>query len=364
MQRDLKYLSETQNLFSLDEATDDLRLLCNYKVPFIFNNSEIREKWMVKQISLDQLKFDMATTEVFYYNFADEKKMVQSSLDHMNLEVVRTCLDRERSKQLSAIQTLKEKLGTYWRNDYNCYGLSKEVSELSESEVKMLNEMVRLDGFHNNRPKLEYYIRQYKEKRPGYKMNFIEFILGQTVIDLGVNNKDAAGHGALQALYLNEDLKDKNYRNIPLLFKHGYILTEQDKRFVMQNPLLYEPQTEVELLKLQYFGALRFGFPEELVVGSLKYLIFIESAIQDRIIGSKVKNWVNFMMPIMSNFRSLWSYTKVVLSKTQLGDHLRRVDRAKTIDRKIVEFGLEEIDQDVDSLHLLYCLYPEIFLTD
>ena len=84
--------------------------------------------------------------------------------------------------------------------------------------------------------------------------------------------------------------------------------------------------------------------------------------MKGRIIGSNVKSWVQFMMPILSNYKQYWSYTKTILSNTGLGQILATVDIKFTIKKKTAEHNLEYVEQDDEFYHVLYHLYPEVFL--
>ena len=67
------------------------------------------------------------------------------------------------------------------------------------------------------------------------------------------------------------------------------------------------------------------------------------------------------MMPVMNGYRGYWTYTKIVLSKTNLGKELKLQDKKGTIKKKIIEFDLEQTPQNDDIINPLMKLYPEIF---
>lgn len=68
-ERDIKYLTEYQNFFKLDENTNDFRLLCTYKFPFLVENNKLLTKWIEKSISLSQLKFDKELYQAYFFDF-------------------------------------------------------------------------------------------------------------------------------------------------------------------------------------------------------------------------------------------------------------------------------------------------------
>lgn len=362
MQRDIKYIFDNQNLFSLNEESTTLQLFCNYKWPFIHESSEVREKWMSQEISLNDLKFNAEKLEVFFFDYGKEKILLEEWLVQAKAEVDkerRIIKDQERREEM---KRLLDKISLYWKNDYNCFGLISELTLLSLEEVNVLNSLIKMNGYHKGRPILCYYFSSYKLKRRVFKTNFIEFLLSQREINFKVNDKDQNGSGALVELYLNQDLRQINYKLIPLLFNHGYKFCAFDRNFLMDNPALYSDKPDVEILKLGYYNMLGNWRGDDPVRKNLRYLLFIESALQNRIIGTGVKSWVQVLIPVLSGFKQFWTYTKTVLAKTGLNDVLTKVDAKGTVQKKILDFELEEVDQDRDFIHILYQLYPEIFL--
>src|SRR5690606_663893 len=70
MERDIKYLSHHQNLFSLNETSDDpLKFTCAFKAPYIHDNDSVRDKWLRKSIELHEFTFDNDLTQAYYFNY-------------------------------------------------------------------------------------------------------------------------------------------------------------------------------------------------------------------------------------------------------------------------------------------------------
>jgi len=360
MQRDIKYLFKSQNLFSLDEQSDSLQLICNYKQPFQYEMREIRDKWIAKTVQLGDLKFDRQEVQVYYSDYAKERNNAQLALVHDIRDSLAKKEVQDLVKQNQKIQQLIDKIGHHWKNDYNCYHLLQELVSLNDIETEILNSIVKLNRSNMERPPLCHYIGNYKKKSDKSYMSFIEFLLTQTVIILGINHKDPEGRGALIELYQNFDLAEKMYVLIPLLFKRGYVITGADENFLQENPHLCHGSSDIELLKLTYHSRLRY-FSNDPIRSNWGYFLFIESAIRGKIIGSNVKSWVQFMMPILSTYRQYWKYTQIVLSNTSLGQILASTDKKSTIRRKILEHGLDLVEQDEEFNEILKYLYPEIF---
>jgi len=92
-----------------------------------------------------------------------------------------------------------------------------------------------------------------------------------------------------------------------------------------------------------------------------KLLIFIESAINLKIIGSNFTSWVQYTVPIISTYQNYWGYIKIVLYKTELGRMLRTVDTKGTIDKKIKDFSLNDECSDSMVSNFLFKLFPQIY---
>jgi hypothetical protein len=362
MQRDIKYTFSSQNLFSLNEQYLPLTLICNYKIPFIFQRKEVHEKWVSKNIALSDLQFDDANMEVFFFDTVGKTKAIQVSLETQIAEDLENTQALEQISIRNKVQVLVSQISDYRKNDRNCYGLLLTLEKLSAAEVDELNAVVNMDSADKNKAILARFIREFHSSDISFRTNFIEFLLAQRKIRLDVNALEKGGRSALLELYLNESLKAKNYRLIPHLFEHGYRFSEYDRGFLAQYPALCEQGIEIEILKLEYYDALSRNGDGNKVPENMMYFLFIESAKQHRIIGSNVKSWVQFMMPILSRFKHFWRYTKIVLANTALGHTLKNVDTKNTIAKKVKEFDLEQVEQDEGFLDVLIQLYPEIML--
>lgn len=177
-------------------------------------------------------------------------------------------------------------------------------------------------------------------------------------LKFNINLKDENDDGVIQYLYNNQDLDKYLFKLLPSLFKRRYVLTKQDEDFVLSNIA----NGEYEYMLLNTYSYCTNDYELEFVKNNFRYIRFIKSAIEMNRLDSSVKSWVQYMMPIMNNYRGLWKYTKLVLANTPLGKELNKVDRKNTIKAKISEFNLEIVKQDENCNSLLGRLYPQIFL--
>jgi len=70
--KDIQYLNNYQNIFTIDTIGNGLCLSCHFPEPYS-KHLEIKEKISVKTLSFDQLSFD-SSYQVFYYNYPTELK--------------------------------------------------------------------------------------------------------------------------------------------------------------------------------------------------------------------------------------------------------------------------------------------------
>lgn len=73
-ERDIKYLTEYQNFFKFDEQSEQFRLICKYKLPFLTELNIFLTKWKTKSIALSQLKFNKVTKQAYFFDFDAETK--------------------------------------------------------------------------------------------------------------------------------------------------------------------------------------------------------------------------------------------------------------------------------------------------
>ncbi|WP_316848915.1 DUF6035 family protein [Pedobacter agri] len=362
MQRDIKYLFPSQNLFSIDEQFDGFQLLCSFKQPFIYNDIEVRDKWVNRIVSLSQLNFDQQTMEVYLKHYESSKTKVDLMLADFKEKQAVLHQEQLLNGSLIRINALKAKIKSLREKDLTCYGLIRDLDGLSEEEIGIFNRQIDLLNFKKNGvPAVSCFISEYRIINAYPRMNFVEFLLREKRIEINLNLTDANGLSSLVALYANMDLLNHRYILLPLFFNRGYYLTQPDREYLMGNAERLQIRAEEECLKLEYYNSLSPFDGKDPVYPNLQYFYFIASAINNRIIGSNLKHWVMYMMPILSKYKTYWKYTKVVLERTTLGEVIKTIDKKKTMEKKILEFNLESQPQDEGFRYTLYELFPEVF---
>lgn len=361
-ERDVKYIWKHQNLFILNEhITSRLELNCHYKIPFNDSGS-YKEKWYETSINLDQLKFDQVEMSCFYCDYLCMRTNVETEILRLKQEEILRQAEEEnkRTKQnaIDLITSLRAKI-SHWRSkDYNFYSLIHQINSLNNIEIEELNLQINLNKRMQGLPQFLFFIKCYKELSSEFKSILIELIFTCQNLKFNINLKDQNDDGVIQYLYNNQDLDKYLFKLLPSLFKRRYVLTKQDEDFVLSNIA----NGEYEYMLLKTYSHCTNDYELEFVKNNFRYIRFIKSAIEMNRLDSSVKSWVQYMMPIMNNYRGLWKYTKLVLANTPLGKELKKVDRKNTIKPKISEFNLEIVKQDENCKSLLGRLYPQIFL--
>ncbi|QQD12339.1 DUF6035 family protein [Sphingobacterium sp. UDSM-2020] len=359
-ERDVKYIWKHQNLFILNEhITSRLELNCHYKIPFNDIGS-YKEKWYETSINFDKLKFDEVEISCFFYDYLWMKTNVETEILKFKQEEVLRLADVEnkQAKQnaAAAISSLREKINRWRNQDYSFYRMVETISNFDVLEIEELNRQIDLNLVKSGVPLFLYYIKEYVWINKDPKTTIVELILCSLNIQFNINTKDISGHGVIQYLYLNKNLSIHLYKILPLVFLRKYKISAFDEVFIKEN------SSEVDFLRLHYFSFCEDDLEIEFVKGKFRFLQFIESAIQMNMLESNQRSWVKYMMPIISNNKDLWIYIKDVFEKTRLGDELKRVDKKGTVSRKVIEFDLENIDQNIEAYQFLVKVYPEIFL--
>lgn len=361
LMRDLKWLNTHQNLFQLNEESASLSFHCEYKQPFINSNNEIWDKWVTKVVGLEDLIFNRITQELYHFDYNKEQKKKEDQLKALMLAEDLKRKELEKEDREKTIDDLIRRIEGRKSSGKNFYYLQEKINGLSIESVNLLNTRLRFENrYRKGLPIVNYYIRHYKDYGHSKDHSFLRFLLSAENIRLSINDQDQDGRGCLQELYENRTIRGQLWYLLPLPFIRGYKLTEFDKHYFLNSPTeVRDP--EIEFLKLKYYESAPDGDAIALIRSKLTYLTFVESAVQGKIIGSGLKNWVQYMMGIMSNYRGYWCYTKKALHYNGVWDHIARTDKRGTFQRKISEFKLEAQEPDITISQVLMCLYPEVF---
>ncbi|MGF7077718.1 DUF6035 family protein [Mucilaginibacter sp. UYCu711] len=350
MERDIKYLSKSQNFFRLDEKADtDFRLLCTYKSPFVTEERTVISPWQKKSVSLTELKFDQGNCQVYYLHYEYALLAAQRKLNAL-LEQDR---EQELKERLEKAQTLAEKKATavfnklvfYKKKSYNFYKFDLELDGLNYSALEKFNEKLGLaTRRYQGKPLLLHYVAT----AVSIQESMIAFLL-RDQRDINAQGED--GKTVLQEIYLNPAL-DYKLRLGKYIFMRGYQIADSDKSFL----------TEAETFLYGLFERLR---DKSLVADVLKnsaVFNIIESARLQRIIGPNYKNWISFgVYATGGGNRKFWSYIEPALKHYGLWEIIMAADKKGTFQRKVTELENEKPEQLYVIDEAVKELYPEIF---
>lgn len=307
--------------------------------------------------------------QAYYLNHEQEKQKIEKELIKFLGEQRRKDEEQARTAKLKAAEDKVTKIIAEIKDlknkDYSLFNLYVQFEHLDKEEIDLMNNKLGLSRERGDSlPPMMSYIKNYIRKNPHYfdsRISIVEFLLTEHRILINVNAKDGSGRGCLQELYENPNLAIWMFRLIPALFLRGYCLTDHVREYFRSRSNSNEIDAESTLLKLTYYNNLSDHSLMPLISKYFTYLVFIESALKKKMIGTGLKNWVQFVVRIQGGYKIFWYYTKLALKKNETWDLIVGVDKKGTFLRKIKEFGLENVETDHSIDPLLRDLYPELF---
>jgi hypothetical protein len=349
-ERDIKYLTAYENFFKLDEsATTLLKLACDYKVPYIYEET-IRTKWMRKSVALADLNFNENIFQPYYYNLPFEKQKKENELQNMFV------LARERAvagRMAAAKETVRDIIAEITKrkeNNFPNYGeLKEKISILDSITQEKLNEQLGLTRRQRDEiPILNYWIRNSKESYD----YFLEFILSTHEIDIDISTRE----GAI-SLFEEVLLNQKIYHSflIKLLLKRGYKITENDEKVYLQR---YPDDASMFLL----YRMCSWLTDVRLVDSVFKFyqlLYTIQSAVSKKIVGYKFTSWVAFANNTVEHHSQYWQFIEPAFKKTGIWEIILAADKNDSFKRKLANLYQNMPEQKDDFSILFRELYPE-----
>lgn len=356
-EKDIKYLTNYQNYFKLDEnITETLSLECKYKAVFITEENEQRDSWETKSVTLSQVNFDNEAYQIYYYNYGDNKaqaqiqqrKRAEEIKEAKEAERVKaTAVQRRQSAEFQADSIIKEIKELRERKAQNFGYVSIRISDLDEEVLQVLNERL---GFTRKSPVIHWFSTVDRDD-----IAFVEFIFGRKEIEFDVNATDKDGKTSFQAVYENKEIRR---HDIPakLLFERGYKLTEADRVFFSK---LSPEEREIDITVYNFCDHLADKTFVEFVFQYKKQLWAIESAKRQEIIGFwyKPNEWVALANNAVDNYGECWEYIELAFKKFGLWDTLIKKE---SFANKVRAFYEKRPKQDSNFGKVVKDLYPEL----
>jgi len=208
-ERDIKYLTEFQNFFKLDEKANDFKLICTYKYPFLTDRNKLLTKWIDKSINIKQLKFSEDIYQVYYFDFEKkkelkEKEKTQIELKQKEEEKKQIELQRIHNTNEETEEIVNELRELWIKEAFVFHSIKEQIRELDEFELSILNNSGAFKQ-QNGKPKIHKWFEIAKKDN----FHFLEFMLDCHHIDIDINEKSITNKSLIQVLFENEYLENK-----------------------------------------------------------------------------------------------------------------------------------------------------------
>lgn len=361
LERDIKYLTEFQNFFKLDEEAEEFRLICDYKFPFLTDRNKLLTKWLKKSVSINQIKFSPRYYQIYYYNFGQAIEDKEVEQRKREIEIEKAERDREkrekeenaRSNAEQIIQKIRYKKKNY---AFSYDEIERKIKRFDSFEKEILNQELQLQGkFIEGEPILNHWFKKAQNKH----FDFLRFILRCKTIKLSIQDKNNEGVTCLMELFKNNEISKSLFATE--LFLRGYKLTDLDLDF-FRHLTDDETENEKKLLKFQYYDKLsNKDLIPEIDNRILNVLYMIESAKEKRFVGTKLNNWVAFANNAIQYYPDFWEYLELAFRKFSILDEIMKSDRKGSFQKKLNDFHNNYPQQNFDIDEIARELYPVIY---
>jgi len=379
-ERDIKYLTDFQNYFKLDETTDEFRLLCDYKYPYISYKNRVEQKWFNKSVAIEQINFSEENYQIYYYNYGEEYIKRQEDLLIRENEIKK---EEEEQRQIERTKDIKNLVETI-TNQIKVLKTNKEIlSELkqniedgeqtySDDFIQALNNRLKIRTHIDkttSKPFINWLIFKAKEfDRDSLPpdLEYVHFFLDCEILDIEVNKQDNGGVTVLQEIWSKyENLSYHSDILIHSLFKRNYKLQASDIEIIKSQYYDNKRSREGKIIQLKSYDRLKNKSLLENIDKYLTQICIIESAKQNQIVGFNYQptEWIAFVNNAIQFHTSFWSYFELAFRKYGLFDNLIAFDKKNTFQSKLQNYynNLHEFEQDYLCDDVINDLYPEIF---
>jgi Family of unknown function (DUF6035) len=359
-ERDIKYLTEFENFFKLDEKSKDFRLICTYKFPFLTDNNKFLTKWINKSVSLQQIKFSTKFYQIYYFNFGEKKKVKeieQTKRDEIRKDEERKYEEFERKQNAIEItSSILNELRKLWKKQiFNFDSIKQEIENLSSFELNILNQSSAFKP-KNGQPRIHYWFSIAQKEHS----NFLEFMLECKEIEFNVNERSRTNKTLLHTLFEN-DLLDVKLWLIKEILQRGYIFSSEDE--ILISKLYKEPkQVQSTILLCHLANQLTDKNLIDKLFKHSNLICTIESAKRNKIIGFGYNSneWIAFANNAVHSYKEYWDYIEISFKYFGIWDKLISLDKKGTFQRKLHQFYQEQPIHNYDFDRLFRELYPEL----
>lgn len=360
-EKDIKYLTEYQNFFKLDENHEEFRLLCDYKYVFLTLDNKLLTKWTQKSVELREINFSYDYYQIYYYNFGLNKVKLEEKrfqIIEAEREAEKHRIEQEKVNNatlkvgeiINKIREFKTKRSISY---FPIYGL---IQNLDDYEISVLNEKLNLkESKKNGKPPINSWINTATQE----DWAFLDFILNANLIDFDVNALDPNGVSALQELILNKNLKDTKGLAI-LLFERGFTLRPEDDEFLFEHYQRINKKDDLDLFRIAN-RLIKRQLTNTLFSRSSLIFIF-ESIKTNEIKGFNYKptEWIAFANNAIEHYKEYWNIIEYAFKRFGLWEKLILLDKKGTFQKKLKNLNDNMPPQNPDCNELIQALYPEI----
>lgn len=351
-EQDIKYLNKYHNFFRLDETINSFALKCKYKEVFI-EDYKVKTKWKEKSVELRQISFDQMDVQAFYYNLQVNKARKQTELigllkmkedDEWNtLQIIEE--QKRKTKVKKIIQQIKDEKS----KKFFSYGLIDDnIDKLNYLELQELNKS--LDLLNKKKSPIIKWIRETDE----YNYNFIFFILKNINIEFNINHSDSEDETPFLELYKIKEIPAKHFI-CKMFFERGYVLQKRDFDYINSHLDNSEFESYKIWNKLASRKLIHKAYEND------TFLFILESAKHNKILGSKLANWITFANNAIHFYSQYWEYIELAFKNYEIWDLIIEQDRKKTFHSKLENLYQNFPKQEYDVDELVKDLYPELF---
>ena len=371
LERDIKYLTKYQNFFKLDETTDEFKLACEYKYPFLSQDNEVHSKWIKKSVLLNDVQFDEAEYQIFFFDFnkrlqeQEEAKKIRD-LELQELEQKRVEQLRENERQKAIADRLKEvkgksnaviqeikRLRSFHAQVFD--SVRHLLRDLDEEETTHLNSVLQLDSTDKEGQPLFFgWLVSAKQEDTA----FIEFLMTSVHLEFDVNARAKNGTTAFQVILQNP--KIGSFAPLKALFKKGYILTQEDE--IAYRAIKEGYETDATILIYKLCSSFNNRIFVENIFTHAKLICILYSIKDRRIIGFNYKptEWIAFANNAVQYYSSYWEYIELALKHFGVWDDLIKSDRKGTFQQKVTTLYNNLPVQKFDFDTIFKVIFPEM----
>lgn len=357
LERDIKYLTKYENFFKLDESTNSLKFICEYKYPFLTGDNRLLTKWKKNTVTLAQLQFDSNVYQAFYYNYGSNKNKIEKKQKVQEAELIKLEGQRLEERRLNLAKDkvfeIINGIKHLRKNKHLSYNRIKfQINELNVFEANVLNDIL---GLNSRKTPMIKWIE--KAKREDYQ--FIEFLIVCEKIEKDLNETNIEGQSTLQCLIDNNTFHNNEKKLlIKKLLEYGYNYKSNDLKKLTSLISTFE-----ELFLYKLCNALNNRMLVNKIFKYSKIIFIIESAKRNELIGYKYTNriWIQLANTAIEYYKEYWDYIESAFKYYQIWDKVKDEDITGKFSKKLQDYYMVMPKQNYELDELINELYPDIY---